>query len=91
MIYDGYNGFEARVVDRSIVKRILRKLDASIIPDSFQTEHVCDICMSTAGLVDHMRSHGDKQSQADYAEILPQQPTGFACQFCDKICKSEAG
>ena len=39
----------------------------------------------------HMRSHGGKQSQADYGKFLPQQPTGFACQFCDKICRSEAG
>ena len=26
-------------------------------------------------IVSHMRSHAGKQSQADYAEILPQQPT----------------
>ena len=88
VIYDGCKGFEARRVDHSIVKRALRKQDASNIPDSFQTEHVCDICsracLSKAGLVSHMRSHGGKQSQADYAEILPRQPIVFACLFCDK-------
>ena len=73
------------------MKRALRKQDPSNIPYSFQTEYVCDICnracLSKAG---HMRLHDGKQSQADYAEILPQQPTGFTCQFCDKICRSEA-
>jgi hypothetical protein len=43
VIYVGCKGFEARRVEHCIVKRALREQGTSNIPDTIQSEHVCNI------------------------------------------------
>ena len=33
-----------------------------------------------------MRHHDNKQTQADLTQVIPQQPLGNLCQFCDNVC-----
>ena len=40
---------------------------------------------SKSGIASHMRSHDNKQLQADIIQVFPQQPTSNAYQFFDKV------
>ena len=96
LIFDGCKAFEQRRIEHSISKRALRKQDTSAIPEGLQSDHLCNVCgrvcLSKAGLVSHLKSHGGNQSQSDYPGILPPpEPAHNRCQVCDKVCKSAAG
>ena len=64
------------------------------VSDTFQPGHVCNtcsrFCLSKAELNCYIRSHGCIQLQADFTQVLLQQPTENSCQFCDKVYGSTA-
>ena len=84
--------FKAQRIDLTILKRALWKEDSTSIPDTFQPEHLCDICirvsLSKVRLTSYMRSHYSQQPLSDFAQVFPQQLTVNSCQICDIICRS---
>ena len=59
VIYNSCKAFEVRRLERSVWKRILRKMNLISIPDTFQPEYVSNI-RPKAGLASHMKSHDSK-------------------------------
>ena len=82
-IHNGCKNFEKERLEKSKVKRAVRKGDLDAIPPQLRVEHVCDICgkiaMTKAGLASHKRVHGFSAA------------VNLSCVICNKICKSKAG
>ena len=96
VIYNGCKTFGAQRIVHSILKQSVQKQDLMSVLDAFRSKPVCNIsgrvCLSKARVACcMMRAHDNKQSQADFKQVLPQQPTGNSCQFCYKVCRSVKG
>lgn len=92
MVNNSWKAFKEKRVDYVIMKWALRKQYMTSIPDNFQPEHACNICgwvfLFKATLANHLRSHDDKQFQADYVDSHLQLFTQNIYQFWDKVCES---
>ena len=97
MIFKGAEQFEADRVDRARLKRTCRKGEP--LPANCGNVWTCVVCdrslLSKAGLVNHMKSHGNNQARA--VPVAPlnvpteSQQAGFSCSHCPKVCKSAGG
>lgn len=94
IVFDGCNHFKVKRVERLSFKRALRKSDLDLIPEDIQSELVYNICvmvvLSRVQSASHQRSYENRQSNANYKNVLSNRPAGYLCQFCDKICRSES-
>ena len=82
-IHNGCNNFEKERLEKSKIKRAVRKGNLDAIPPELRVQHVCNICgkiaMSKAGLASHKRVH-------DFSAAVD-----LTCVNCNKVCKSKAG
>ena len=47
--------------------------------------------LSKAGLINHLKSHGQRPNEAVYEEALPARRTKHTCPTCGIVCKSAGG
>ena len=95
LVRKGCSEFEEKRVERAVLKRALRKQDESAVPVDVQEELKCNVCgrflLSRAGLINHLKSHNQRQNQSFYEEVLPPRPPMHSCPTCGLVCKSAGG
>ena len=69
--------------------------DNSSVPTDVLHELKCCMCrhflQSKAGLVNHLKSHGQEHNEALYEEALPARHTKHTSRTCGLVCKSAGG
>ena len=95
LIRTGCDVFEKKRVEHYILKRALRKQEENDLIASLSQELKCIYCgrilLSKAGLVNHLKSHEERQNQAVYKDSLPPRPANHTCSICGMVCKSAGG
>ena len=85
LISTGCDVFEKKRVEHSILKRALRKQEENDLIASLSQELKCIYCgrilLSKAGLVNHLKSHEERQNQAVYKDSLPPRPANHTCSI----------
>ena len=90
LIFDGIKFFERIRIERTSLKRCLRKGEA-VVPTQecinliWKCEQCGRLCLSRAGFISHQRSHRPKATH-HYALNNDRQ-----CNICQKVCKSAPG
>lgn len=86
--------FKVKKFEHLELKRALRKGDINSIPEAIPSELVCHIfgkvVLSRAGFASHLKSHENRQYNADCVNVFPNRPAWYLYQFCDQICRSDA-
>ena len=95
LIRERCSSFERKRVQRAALKRALRRQDDSVAPTDVLNELKCSLCgrllLSKAGLVNHLKSHGQWQNEAVCEEALPGRPRKHTRPTCGLVSKSAGG
>ena len=95
VIRERCSSFERKRVEHAELKRALRKQDDSAVPADVINELKCSVCgrllLSKAGLVNHLKSHGQWTNEEVDEEALPGRPRNHTCPTCGLVCKSAGG
>ena len=95
LIRERCSSFERKQVEHAELKRALRKKDDSAVPADVMYELKCSVCgrllLSKAGLVNHLKSHGQWTNEEVDEEALPGRPRNYICPTCGLVCKSAGG
>ena len=72
------------------MKRSLRMQDDNTVPTDVLHELKCSVCgcflLSMTGLVNHLKSHGQRPNEAVYEEAVPARPIKHSCPTCMYVC-----
>ena len=95
LIRERCSSFERKRVEHAELKRAFRKQDDSAVLADFMNKLKCSVCgcllLSKAGLVNHLKSHGQWTDEEVDEEALPGRPRNHTCPTCGLVCKSAGG
>ena len=95
LIRERCSNLERKLVEHAALKHALRMQDYSAVPTNVLYELKCSVCgrffLSKAGMVNYLKSHGQRPNEAVYEETLPARPIKHTCSTCGLVCMSACG